>query len=116
MKKFLLLIAIVLPVVLASCGSKDEPLTLEQQLIGGWSNNSEGTFYVFNNDYTGLHTTTITVDGQKVTNTRPITWSLEGNILTINSIGTETYEISINKDVLHMKSGNIFYEFHMAAG
>ena len=40
MKKVLLLMAIILPFVLTSCGDdKDEPKqNLEQELIGGWSN------------------------------------------------------------------------------
>ena len=37
MKKILLLLAIILPFVLTSCGDdKDEPKSLEQQLIGQW--------------------------------------------------------------------------------
>ena len=60
MKKILLLMAIILPFVLTSCDDdKDEPKSLEQQLIGSWVQtqvdgpNTLTWHYIFNSDHNG---------------------------------------------------------------
>ena len=55
--------ALILPFLLTSCGDdkeKDEPQTLEQQLIGDWkkvvgTNNENEAHYIFNSNHTGRY-------------------------------------------------------------
>ena len=129
MKKILLLMAIFLPLVLTSCGDdKDEPKqNLEQELIGGWVgdvyNIEDGQvvvthprsgYMVFNADHTGKTWTVI--DGVRSPDTH-FTWSLKGNILTMDTGSQQlTMEISIKDDVLHTKQGTIELDFTKAKG
>ena len=114
MKKILLLMAIILPFVLTSCGDdKDEPKqTLEQQLIGEWYylfNEYTVHNYLFNSDHTGKYW--VKQDGE-VINGSIVTfnWSLEKidneTILVIESEGFPTayYSIFIKDDELHLDS------------
>lgn len=129
MKKVLLLMAIVLPFVLTSCGDdKDEPKqNLEQELIGSWVGDvykivdgiplvthPHSGYVLFNADHTGKTWTVI--DGVKSDDIN-FTWSLKGNILTMDN-GSEpmTMEISIKDDVLHTKQGNYEFDYTKAKG
>lgn len=107
MKKILLLMAIVLPLVLTSCGDdKDEPKSLENQLIGQWESSWEidGDNYhniaIFDSDHQIYHS------GYK-NDTQIIrvsyTWELNGNTLKLirNYDSAETtHEITIKDDIL----------------
>ena len=125
MKKYLLLFAIILPFVLTSCDDdKDEPKSLEQQLIGSWVQtqvdgpNTLTWHYIFNSDHNGKQQ--IILNGHISTEVN-FTWSLKGNILTVSFIqdgNTETVsvEISIDGDVLHIKQGDDTIDYHRAKG
>lgn len=129
MKKVLLLMAIILPFVLTSCGDdKDEPKqSLEEQLIGSWIgdvyNVIEGkvvvthphsSYVLFNADHTSKAWTVI--GGVKSADIN-FTWSLKGNALTLdNGSGPATLEISIKDDVLHTKQGTIELDYTRAKG
>lgn len=107
MKKLLLLMAIVLPFVLTSCGDdKDEPKSLEDQLIGQWESSWEidGDNYhniaIFDAEHQFYHS------GYK--NESQIlrvsyTWELKGNTLKLirNFDSAETtHEITIKDNTL----------------
>ena len=130
MKKILLLMAIILPFVLTSCGDdKDEPKqNLEQELIGSWVGDvynivdgkvvvthPHSGYILFNADYTGKGWTII--DGVKSADMH-FTWSLKGNVLTLSngSSEPESMEISIKDDVLHTKQGTIELTYTRAKG
>ena len=129
MKKILLLMAIILPFVLTSCGDdKDEPKqNLEQELIGSWVGDEytvvdgkvvvthpHSAYRLFNADHTGKYWTVI--DGVKSPDYN-YTWSLNGNVLSIYSeSGLMTWEISIKNDVLRTKSGTIELNYTKAKG
>ena len=117
MKKILLLMAIILPFVLTSCGDdKDEPKqTLEQELIGGWIYNNY-VIYVFNADHTGFENR-LNSDGN-INEHNPFTWKLNGKMLNIkDSDGNDdTYEISIKNNILYLNEDGGTYEFHRAMG
>ena len=132
MKKILLLMAIVLPFVLTSCGDdKDEPKqSLEEQLIGRWvgsSGNRDITFD-FKADHTGLFSWKFienTLQDVATTGSSEFTWSLKGNILSYtyrdglyeqDPMVTQDYEISIKDDVLNMKYNGIELVLHKAKG
>lgn len=117
MKKILLLMAIVLPFVLTSCGDdKDEPKqNLEQELIGTWVIAYEDInmyqFMVFNADHTG--------SGNQVQNgvefgKFSFTWSLSGDVLTQNREGGKSFKdiIAIKDDILYVmdEDGNLSFE------
>ena len=101
MKKILLLMAIILPFVLTSCGDdKDEPKqNLEQELIGSWTFAEGSDIYtiLFNSNHTGKSQRM--VDGHLVQDT-PFTWSLNGNVLTVVREVTVIFKISVEGDVL----------------
>ena len=106
MKKILLLMAIILPFVLTSCGDdKDEPQNLEQELIGTWvlayDDLNTYQFMVFNADHTGSGNKT--KDGI-VIGEFSFTWSLSGDILTQSRTGGNTFKnkISIKDDILYV--------------
>lgn len=131
MKKILLLMAIILPFVLTSCSKdKDEPQTLEQQLIGSWVGDvyniidgkvvvthPHSGYILFNADHTGKSWRFI--DGVMSPDYN-FTWSLKGNILTItysaSSSEALTYEISIKDDILHIKQGTFEFDYTRAKG
>jgi hypothetical protein len=118
MKKVLLLMAIILPFVLTSCGDdKDEPKqNLEQELIGGWSNVQGSSIIniVFNSDYTGK---VQWIEDGVVKDFDSFTWSLKDNVLTIKVIGkTLIYKISINGDVLTISEDELSTDFQRAKG
>ena len=107
MKKILLLMAIVSPLVLTSCGDdKDEPKSLENQLIGQWESSWEidGDSYhniaIFDSDHQFYHS------GYK-NDTQIIrvsyTWELNGNTLKLirNYDSAESsHEITIKDNTL----------------
>lgn len=110
MKKILLLLALVLPFVLTSCGDdKKEPKTKEQMLVGEWVlylDSGVDMYYSFDEDHTGQYR-----KSQKGTVVQDIdfTWSLSGNELTITSYDdgqtkTETYQVSIEEYFLYITS------------
>lgn len=107
MKKLLLLMAIIVPFVLTSCGDdKDEPKSLEDQLIGQWESSWEidGDNYhniaIFDAEHQFYHS------GYK--NESQIlrvsyTWELKGNTLKLirNFDSAETtHEITIKDNTL----------------
>lgn len=122
MKKILLLMALVLPLTLISCGDdKDEPSSLEQQLIGSWTGTDNSATssvlktkvisYTFNSNHTGQYTweEIPNITGGKITRGGyNFKWKLKKNVLHITRDGSDgdaTYEISIENGVLKMKSG-----------
>ena len=131
MKKILLLMAIVLPFVLISCGDdKDEPSALEQQLIGGWNGQSETSSilhpqviqYIFNADHTGRYIWQETPSPLRHGATSggyDYTWKLKKNVLTITpneGDDPKTFEISIENGILKMTQGIITYVLTKGAG
>ena len=131
MRKILLLMAIILPFVLTSCGDdKDEPKqSLEEQLIGSWVGDvydivdgkvivthPHSRYVIYNADHTGK--SWMIIDGV-ILNEVNFNWSLKGNILT-NDKSPKQVEISIKDDVLYMKQETIELtielEFHRAKG
>ena len=125
MKKILLLMAIILPFVLTSCGDdKDEPKSLEQQLIGSWvltevyGPNTLIWHYIFNSDHNGKKQIYL---NEQISTEEYFTWSLKGNILSCSflqagNMVTVNMEISIDGDVLHIKEGEEIFELHRAKG
>ena len=117
MKKILLLLAIVLPFVITSCGDdKDEPKqNLEQELIGTWVIAYEDLnmyqFMEFNADHTGSGSQ---VKDGIVQGEYSFNWSLSGDILTQNRMGGNTFKnkISIKNDILYVmdEDGNPVFE------
>lgn len=107
MKKILLLMAIILPFVLTSCDDdKDEPKSLEQQLIGRWESSWEidGDNYhniaIFDSEHQFYHSG-YKNDSQIIRVS--YTWELNGNTLKLirNSDSVETtHEITIKDNVL----------------
>lgn len=131
MRKILLLMAIILPFVLTSCGDdKDEPKqSLEEQLIGSWVGDvydlvdgkvivthPHSSYVIYNADHTGK--SWMIIDGV-ILHELNFNWSLKGNILT-NDKSPKQVEISIKDDVLYMKQETIELtielEFHRAKG
>ncbi|MBR5085805.1 MAG: lipocalin family protein [Muribaculaceae bacterium] len=117
MKKILLLMAIILPFVLTSCGDdKDEPKqNLEQELIGTWvlayDDLNMYQFMVFNADHTGSGNQ---VKDGIVIGEFSFTWSLSGDVLTQSRTGGNTFKnkISIKDDILYVmdEDGNPGFE------
>lgn len=136
MKKIVLFMLIVLPFVLTSCGDdKDEPSTLEQQLIGSWTGresmdsqiNPIVHTFTFNADHTGKYSWVKTQGPlSKAGHTSggyDFKWKLKNNILSITYLdddeGTSNYEISIENGVLKIMKGGIlgnYYELHKVQG
>lgn len=111
MKKFLLLLAIIVPFVLTSCGDdKDEPQNLEQELIGDWYfilNDYTAEHFLFNSNHTGKHW--IKQDGEDINSSvDSFHWSLEeaDNVTYIklehDDLHTDYASISIKDDELHI--------------
>ena len=114
MKKIFLLFVIILPFVLTSCGDdKDEPQTLEQQLIGKWvtTRNELQIIYQFNSDYTVSQW--YEVNGERGTYFT-FSWSLDRNILTITYMPSykRYFEISIEGDLLKMIVEENIFIYH----
>ena len=107
MKKLLLLMAIILPFVLTSCGDdKDEPKSLEQQLIGRWESSwkVDGDNYhniaIFDSEYQ-FYLSGYKNDSQIIRES--YMWALNGNTLKLirNSDHAETeHVISIKDNIL----------------
>lgn len=107
MKKILLLLAIMLPFVLTSCGDDNDVLSaMEQDLVGEWAiTNSSGSqadeyHFVFNKERTGSRRHI--VNGEVATDV-PFKWTLEGNKLTLNYAGQQlVLEITLTVSKLHV--------------
>lgn len=112
MKKLLLLLAIGLSFVFISCGDdkekdepKEEPVNLEQLVIGEWkSQDAEYVYhYVFRSNYTGEYTQSWT--GGEIRFNRSYSWSLVGNTLKCISPFNEklgTFALSYENGTLLM--------------
>lgn len=87
MKKIFLLLAIILPFILTSCGDDNDVLSsMEQELVGEWaiiktSAQVDDYHYVFKKERTGSRRHV--VDGTVVTDIA-FKWVLDGNKLTID--------------------------------
>ena len=131
MKKLLLLMAIILPFVLTSCGDdKDEPKqNLEQELIGRWVGQTidRELTLEFKADHTGIsswrkiqNVLQLVSSGGSI----PFTWSLKNNILSISyevdedgNVHTDTSEIAIENGILKIKTAEEgILEYHKAKG
>ena len=123
MKKYLLLLAIILPFVITSCGDdKDEPKqSLEQQLIGKWvrvisDDGADEEYYIFNKDHTSEYYTLLNKTDRG--DESHFTWSLNGNVLTAKYIINSHeelvyYDITIEGDLLTIKNKyDMIFEFH----
>ena len=92
-------------------------VNLEQQLIGEWviyQNNGVQINYIFNADHTGNMKR---YKNGNLTQEINITWSLMGSVLTMTAsmngqTSTQTVEISIEGDVLHITQDGETYDFH----
>lgn len=131
MKKILLLMAIILPFVLTSCGDdKDEPKqNLEQELIGRWVGQTidRELTLEFKADHTGISSwRKIQNVLQRVSTSGsiPFTWSLKNNILSMSyevdedgTIQTDKSEIAIENGILKIKTVEEgILEYHKAQG
>ncbi len=102
-----LLMAFVLPFLLASCGDDKDVLSpMEQDLVGEWAliiapgSQVDDYHYVFNKERTGSRRHI--VDGEVVTNV-PFNWTLEGNKLTLNYSGQQlVMEITLKVNEMHV--------------
>lgn len=98
MKKILLILAILLPLVFTSCGDDNDALSSrEQELVGEWaivktSENQEDYHYVFNKERTGSRRHL--EDGNVTTDIR-FNWTLDGNRLTLDYT-TQKLELEIS--------------------
>ena len=87
MKKILFLLALMLPLVLVSCGDDNDVLSpIEQDLVGEWAivktaENQNDYHYVFKKERTGSRRHI--VDGEVVTDIA-FKWTLDGETLTID--------------------------------
>jgi hypothetical protein len=87
MKKILFLLALMLPLVLVSCGDDNDVLSpIEQDLVGEWAiiktaDTQNDIHYVFKKERTGSRR--ILVNGE-VTNDIGFKWTLNGKTLTID--------------------------------
>ncbi len=107
MKKILLLLAIMLPFVLISCGDDDDVLSpMEQDLVGEWAiiitdNTQPDDFhFVFKKERTGSRRRL--VNGEVVSDV-PFNWTLQGSTLTLNYAGQQlVMEISLTINQMHV--------------
>ena len=88
MKKILLLLAVVLPFLLTSCGDdKDELSALEKELVGGWAiinepgSDADDYHYVFKKERTGSRRH---IENGNVKTDVSFYWALKGNKLTLD--------------------------------
>ena len=112
MKKVLLFMAIILPLVFTSCDDKDELNNLEKQLTHTWVcfiSNEYSETIVFNSNHNGEFTGRM--NHQWVTKEH-FTWELEGSTLKIRFSGNNEYYyiISFIDNVLIMKDTESNFE------
>lgn len=108
MKKILLLLAIVLPLVFSSCGDDNDVLSSqEEQLVGEWAiinepgSQADDYHYVFKKERTGSRRH---IEDGNVKTDVPFNWTLNGNKLTLDYGSGQhlVLEISINIDRMHV--------------
>ena len=107
MKKILLLMTIMLPFFLTSCGDDNDVLSsMEQELVGEWAiikttdTQADDYHYVFNNERTGSRRHI--VNGEVVTDV-PFNWILNGNTLTLDYAGQKlVVEITMKINQMHV--------------
>lgn len=106
MKKIFLLLAIMLPLVLSSCGDdKDILSSMEQDLVGEWAiiktaDTQNDIHYVFNKDRTGSRW--LVVDGQAVSPV-PFDWTFDGKRLTLSYAGQKlVMDVTLGINKLHI--------------
>lgn len=112
MKKILLLISIVLPFVLTSCGDdKEEPINLEQEIIGEWRTISKENYiddrdyyfsYIFYPNYTGEYKQYDTINGE-LKNKRTFTWLFNGTVL----IAISPFNEELGKFAISYENGSL---------
>ena len=107
MKKILLLMTIMLPFFLTSCGDDNDVLSsMEQELVGEWAiikttdTQADDYHYVFNKERTGSRRHI--VNGEVVTDV-PFNWILNGNTLTLDYAGQKlVVEITMKINQMHV--------------
>lgn len=107
MKKILLLLALVLPFFISSCGDDNDVLSpMEQDLVGEWaiinppSTPADDYHFVFKKERTGSRRHI--VNGEVATDV-PFKWSLEGSTLTLNYAGQQlVLEITLTISQMHV--------------
>ena len=107
MKKILLILSIMLPFILTSCGDDNDVLSLmEQELVGEWAiinpagSQADDYHFVFNKERTGSRWRV--VDGEVVSSV-PFNWTLEGSTLTLSYAGQQlVMQISLSINQMHV--------------
>lgn len=108
MKKLLLLLALVLPFVLSSCGDDNNDVLslMEQDLLGEWAivnapnSQAKDIHYVFKKERTGSRRI---IENGEVVNEVPFNWTLDGNRLTLSYAGQQTLlDITLTLSTLHV--------------
>ena len=116
MKKILLVMALLLPLILVSCNDNqdnsdnqeiDEPINLEQELIGKWNQVfQQNISYIFYSNHEGQY---VRSEHGEVMFSRYYTWALNGNIVTVISIVNENFgpiKISNENGTLYLIDAN----------
>jgi hypothetical protein len=108
MKKKLLLMAIILPFILSSCGDDKDILSYqEEKLVGEWAivntleTPSDDYHYVFKKERSGSRRH---LENGNVVSDISFFWTLDGNRLTLDyGAGQQlVMDITINNDILQM--------------
>ncbi|MBP5688043.1 MAG: hypothetical protein J6X22_05295 [Muribaculaceae bacterium] len=109
MKKLLLLLALVLPLFISSCGDDNNDVLspMEQDLVGEWAiinapnSQARDIHYVFKKERTGSRRI---LENGEVVNDVPFNWTLEGsNRLTLSYAGQQTVlDITLTLTTLHI--------------
>ncbi|GHU65769.1 hypothetical protein AGMMS49983_14080 [Clostridia bacterium] len=91
------MLAFLLVFVLSACGGKSEPVDASQ-LVGNWAEVDIDNTYTFNADGTGSEY----FEGDSW----DMTWTLDGNDLTLDfpETGVEEFTISLKGDTLKVKN------------